>query len=266
MKRVALVAGFLTILAPAVAQGAPGRACGEVYVAGQELRNAGRLLASRERFVRCTQICSGTFLRECRDWLRDVEARIPSIVVQALGPDGSEVAGVRVSIDGVRSPRPEGDPIDLDSGSHRVKVEADGYEPFERDVVAVEGESRRLVSVTLRRIEARVLPEDVAPKPEDPRPPEPQLDAPRPREARAVPWIVFALGGVAVASAAVWGTFALAGNHVRSDLDALRCAPHCDPGRVDTFRRDYLVADVALGTAIVAAGVAVVLFLTQPSR
>jgi hypothetical protein len=266
VKRVAVVLGFVTVLLPAVAHAAPGRACGEVYVAGQELRNAGRLLASRERFVRCTQICSGTFLSECRDWLRDVEARIPSIVVQALSPDGNDVPRVRISIDGVRASRPEGGPIELDAGSHRVNVDADGYEPVERDVVAVEGESRKLVSVTLRRLEAPSVSGSPASKPEERRLPETQPDAPPPREARPVPWTVFALGGLAVASAAVWGTFALAGNHVRGDLDAQGCAPHCDPGRVDTFRRDYLIADIALGTAIVAAGAAVVLFLTQPSR
>jgi hypothetical protein len=261
---LAILFGTLAFVRPSAALAAPGRACGEAYVEGQELRSAGKLIPARERLLRCTQLCTGTFMSECHDWLRDVEARIPSIVIRALGPDGADVAGIRVSVDGTASTRPEGAPIELDVGRHRVKVVADGYTPLERELVAVEGESRRLVTVTLAR-EVRVQ-EPAAKPPEEP-PQEPKAETGSPTTGtRALPWTVLALGGVAVASAAVFGTFALMGDHIRGDLDGAGCKPYCDASRVDAFRRDYLVADIALGTAVVAAGVAIVLYVTRPTR
>lgn len=43
------------------------------------------------------------------------------------------------------------------------------------------------------------------------------------------------------------------------------CAPHCFPAESDAIHTRALVADVALGAAVVSAGVAIVLWLTAPS-
>ena len=60
--------------------------------------------------------------------------------------------------------------------------------------------------------------------------------------------------------------FAYFGISARSaDLGLDACSPHCEPGKVDAIKRDYVLANVSLGVGLVGALTASVLWLTRPS-
>ena len=44
------------------------------------------------------------------------------------------------------------------------------------------------------------------------------------------------------------------------------CGNRCPPAEVDPLRTDYRIAQVSAGVAVLALGVAAVLYLTRPAR
>ena len=57
------------------------------------------------------------------------------------------------------------------------------------------------------------------------------------------------------------GTFALTGIHDKKQLDS--CKPYCTSDQIDAVKHKFLIADVFLGTGIVALAAAVWLYATS---
>ncbi|NUO48940.1 MAG: PEGA domain-containing protein [Polyangiaceae bacterium] len=79
--------------------------------------------------------------------LRKLVARVPSLLVTVHGPDSS---AAKITIDGKPVPRAD-IARRMDPGAHKVRVEADGYEPHEESVTLPPKGGTVVVDVTMRR-------------------------------------------------------------------------------------------------------------------
>jgi hypothetical protein len=231
------LAGALLLAAPAARA---DDACTQSYVDGQHHLREARLLEATAALLVCARDpCPRVLQPECARWLAEAQARTPSLVLDLRDARGEPVAGASVTLDG--APWPDalaGLARDVDPGEHVIAASAAGRRTAERRVVVPEASKARLVSLVL-----------AAPTPPTPAP----APAPPPPSAR-IPGASWALGGVGMAALGVFAGFSIGGLAIRSDLAT--CRPLCDQARVDAVSRDWVVADVALGVAVVALGLA----------
>ena len=255
-SRCPTVVGFgvaavvLTLMPAALAQPAGGEgteACVAAHLTAQRLRRDGRLRAAKESLVACSRSsCPQVLVEECGPWLREVEQTLPTIVFEAVGPDGLDVADARVLIDGeVLVERLDGKAVEVDPGEHVLRYERAGWPSIEQMVLIREGDKGRRVAVRFEKA---------------PAPLQESVSAPRP-----TPLIVYGLAGLGVIGVGLFATMGAVGLSQRNDLDDLGCKPSCATSDVDDVRRAFLVGDIALVTGVAALGAAVVVYLTRPA-
>ena len=241
MKRALATSVVLALASLALEARADQKTCFDAPVEGQQLRKAGKLHDAREKFLACAQkTCPTEIVDDCVKWASEVDAALPSVVVNARDAQGRDLDGATVSIDG-GSFGPIGTrAIRLDPDKHRVTVRTAAGVEGSRDLTLREGEKERVVTLVFG---ARGILESTPPSP------------------RAVPtyvWIVGGIGAVATLSFAVFGTLGL----------ITRSSAHCDTGCFESDKSvvdtEFLVADVSLATGVVALGVAAVLYFTRP--
>lgn len=242
MTRLApLVVGLALALVPGRAAAAPPdkAACADAYTAGQELRLERHYTRARKALLACAQPTCPAFMQtECTRWLSEVEAAQSSIVVVVRDDAGHDVKPSRVVVDGedVREPL-DGRALAVDPGEHVVEVHTPDATRSER-VLVREGEKRRPLAFTVAAAPPAAAPPPVKIEPRASRRPIPTLG-----------WI---LGGTSALALASFAGFATAGFVMQSDRDAT-CSPHCPQADVDAVKRRYLVADISLGVAVLAA-------------
>jgi len=251
-------------LAVAVAIGGPAyadarKACAESYVNAQKLRRDGALTRAREELLVCSRDeCIAAVKKDCVDWLGEVSGAIPSIVIVARDGAGNETLDVRVTIDGkLAAERLSVSGIELDPGTHTIKLETAGAPSVERQVIVRQGEKNKVIEVGFATAEAArpaTSPTPMATVATTSEPP------------RSPPIVSYVLGGVGVVSLGVAGAFWIGAESSRSDLDDARCAPRCNPDDVSAIERDRLIGDIALGVGLASLGAAVATyFLLRPS-
>jgi len=251
---------LLVSLAPS-ARADDKQVCVRAVERAQVQRLDGKLREAHDGFVTCARaVCPEAIRDDCTRWIAEVEASLPTVVIDAVWTDGRDAAGLSVILDG--QPLPEaavGRAVALDPGEHAFRFEVPGAAPVEARTVIREGEKNRVVRVTFTAL---------APVPPATRPPVlPRGLPPAPGEARTrrpVPTSAFVVGGFALAG---FGGFAYTGGSGLGQLDHLRstCAPSCDPSLVESARREILVGDILGLAALVAAGVATWLVVTRPA-
>ncbi len=261
-RRILIPALLGVVASASMASGAPSKAptaaekkaCLAANSEGQDLRAAGKLRAAREALLTCAHDpCPGPVQTDCSRWVGELDQEIPSIVVR-LTRDGAEVAGASLEIDGSAAAL-DGKAVPLDPGKHRLIVRVVGEPEREENVVLVTGEKNRIVAISLPSQTPAKLDEP----PSKVTSPEPPAAAP---PAKPVwPWIFVGVSAVALGGFAY---FAATGTHDVHQLDG-QCAPHCDDASVDAAKRKLLVADLALGVAVVGAGLATYGFLSSTS-
>jgi hypothetical protein len=246
----ARVVGCLTL---AIALSGAGRAladdkvtCVRAADAAQEQRTAGKLRDARASLHTCARdICPALVRSDCTQWLSEVEASMPTIVIRAQNVRGDHLSDVQVDLDGRRvADKLEGLPIEVDPGLH-VLVGRRGSEVARQEIVVHTAEKNRTVTMRIETSDAKAVaqPSDATRSENGFRP-------------GAAAWI---LAGVAVAGAASFGYFGLRGSAEVRDLRN-ECAGHCSASRVDAAYEKLLAADISLGAAVVSAGVAAYLF------
>jgi hypothetical protein len=221
-------------------------ACLSAHVDGQKLRRAGKLLTAQERFHACAaDACPALVRGECVTWLAELVDSQPSIVVAARDAQGHDLSLVTLYVDGVKvTDRLSGVALPIDPGEHALLFTDPQHEAsVEEHIVVREGERARQVDVVLPLPRERPR-EDRAPTPTGPGIP-------------VATYAATALGVIAL------GVFAGAGIsfHTRYGNLESRCAPSCSEADLKDIQRDAVLADAALGTAVVAFGVALVTFL-----
>jgi hypothetical protein len=260
------------VLTPARARAEDKKACATAYVQSQVQRHAGHLIASREQLIVCSNECANTLRDDCAGWLHEVEAALPSVVIEAFGPDGHEAIDVRVSCDGTPiASRLTGHALPMDPGPHTCHAEMAGASPFDGPLIVHEGEQHRLWRITFTRSSETAPPGGVSAFRSTPVPA--VITAPRPSaestparsstsNARPIPASVWALGAVGVVATGVGVAFEASGLVQHSQLD--RCKPSCLPSAVTSDKTTFGVGDVAVGIGIVSLAAAVVVLLLRP--
>jgi hypothetical protein len=222
---------------------------------GQALRDKLKLRAAREEFITCAKdSCPAVVRTECIQWLADVDARLPSIVIRATDVSGRDVDDVRVTIDGVlEESRLVGRRINVDPGLRRLRLEHPGAASIDTQLIAREGEHNRIVDIVFTAPAAAPAAGSApASAPGDKATPFP------------IAGVVFA--GVAVLGAGAFAYFAASG---QSDVDDLRssCAPRCAASDVSSARTKIAIANIALGVSVVSLGIAgYFFFVPTPDR
>jgi len=211
--------------------------CYDSHESGQLKRKRGEWRKARTSFAACGDSrCPSIVQRDCVTWAGELAAQQPSIVVAVVRDDGKDLLNARVTLDGTPISI-DGRAVEVDPGEHRVRVVLPSRAPFEQRFAVREGERLRRVNVTV-------------PKP----------GAESSSKPTAVTWIS---GGVAVLALGSFVTFAALGKSRENEL-ADDCAGKCSDAEVGEVRRSYLLADVSLGVAVVAGGIAVASWLMSP--
>lgn len=222
-------------------------ACVQAHTSGQREAKAGRLKAAAEQFASCvSQDCPATIRGECAEFHKNTERSMPTVIFAALDEQGGDLIQVRVSADDqVLTETLDGRPIAVDPGQHHFKFELPSGQVLESDVVVREAEKNRIVSMRER---PAPIPTNAASASGGSSPGLPSSF-----------WVASGFGAAALVS---FGAFAALGHGKQSTLN--ECAPNCSASsRVDydAMHRDYLIADLSLGVAVVSAGVATWLLL-----
>jgi len=266
-----LIAAVSPALAPvpAAAQTSDAAAlklqCVQASDKAQQLRVAGKLVQARDTLRTCVQDACPSVVREaCSQWLNEVNASLPSIVIGAKDSDGKDILDLKVSIDGeVVSEHLGGRALPIDPGRHKMRYEKADGTVLEEDILVGEGTKNREVTV-------------VFPGPKKPTPaaggaggeglqPVAPVGASKGASAGNT-----AFGTVlAVVGAGALGTALYLDLSTTSDINNMRStcaatAPNCPQSRVDSDRLDYDLAAVGLGVGVVAVGLATYIFLGHP--
>jgi hypothetical protein len=226
-------------------------ACVGSYEEGQKHRSEGRYGAARTELLSCARdVCPAVLRADCTQWLREVEAAQPTIVLRAEDARGRDLVDVKVTLDGKPlADRIDGRALQVDPGVHELRFEAQGMKPRDERLVIREGEKLR--AVTVRFADDR----QVSPPP----------PVPPPREAApGTSPMVFVLAGVGALGLGTFGYFAVRGTSQKSDLDA--CRPNCRREDVDDAKQSFLIGDVALVGGLVALGAATILYVSGRAR
>jgi hypothetical protein len=123
--------------------------CSDAYQQAQTLRDQHKLVKAREQLRTCAAAtCPGFIVKDCTGWLKDVEPRVPSVVLTAKNAAGADVTDVKVTMDGAPlAASLDGIAIDVDPGAHTFAFEgADGR--AEQKVVVTEGAKAQHIAVT----------------------------------------------------------------------------------------------------------------------
>ena len=222
-----------------VAPAATPAACYDAHEAGQLARKEKRLRKARQLFATCAQMtCPAVVQRDCAGWATELATEQPSIVVEVVRGDGSDVLGARLVVDDEAVPG-DGRAVELDPGEHRIRVEATGLEPRELRLTVREGDRLRRMPVVLSAPKATAVA----------------------ATSSGPPTLTYVLGGVAILSAASFGTFAVLGKSRERELDGA-WGNRCSDAQVDEVRTRFIVADISLAAAVLSAGAALVVWGT----
>jgi hypothetical protein len=249
---IAVVAAASTLLVLETAARADDREqCNSAADQAQQFKDEGKYRRAREQLLICARdVCPTPIKRDCLEWLTQVEATAPTVVLSAK--DGTkDLSDVKVSVDGVAvTERLDGKPLQMDLGKHVVKFEYQG-QTKEEEVVIGAGQKNRSVTVTFGGAAAGAG--RVAPPP----------GGGESQSGSLVP--AFVVGGIGIVALGSFVIFGLGGKSDVDDLKDSNCKPQCDESKVDKARTKLIIADISLGVGIVALGVATYMILTRPN-
>jgi hypothetical protein len=194
---------------------------------------------------------------DCDQWLVEVDASLPTVVISARDRDGRDIGDVRVLVDGAPFlEKLDGKAVSIDAGEHKIHFERAGESPLDQQIIVREGEKNRQVAVRFGPAMDKSPP--AKPPPVEPVPPS------QPEVKRGPPVLALTLIGVGVVALGVSGYFEY---QQIINYNALRdgCAQrhNCLSSDIDTVASERLYAGIALGVGVVAAGVGAVLLLTR---
>lgn len=227
---------------------ADARRCISDSERGQEAVRDGHPSAAIASFAECaSEACPAVIRADCAHWLEEARAEAGRVRVKVHDDRGRPVADGRVLVDSVVVER---DGVTVDPGAHVVRAEAPGLEPAERRVTVASGAD---VEVDL-----------VLAPPPPPAPPPVAAPTPSKREVPPIeprpkwPAVAAAVVAVGALGGALWLDLDTT-SHAHELRD--RCAPRCSEDDVAPLRTRYAVAATLLGVGVVAAGVAVWLYV-----
>ncbi|HEY8041140.1 MAG TPA: hypothetical protein VIF15_15140 [Polyangiaceae bacterium] len=248
-----LAAGLVVLAAPCRARADDKQACIAASEEAQQLEIDGKLIAARERLLACARPeCPGIVRQDCTQWMADVVAALPTVVLGARDASGRDVLAVKVSIDGAPvTDRLDGRPMAVDPGVHVFRYESPvAAAPVDLQVLVRAGEKNRAVTATFGAVQAAHDP-DAPAEAGGPQAPEGHAGPP------AISWVLGAMAAAALGTALY---FEVAQVVDYDHLDST-CRGHCSPDQVNHVATERWIAGVAAGVgALSLAGVAYFFF------
>lgn len=279
VTRIALMATAAGLLFSSSAR--PARAddakeqCAAAFEAGQRSQLVGDLQHAIEEFQSCAgSSCSVPAQRECSRLLELAEAAIPSVVFELTFAANLPNRPVTLSIDDREPGIYAGETLRVNRGKHRFVFECEGCTTVTRRIEFADHDSKRKEVVfnpqcgsadasttgaaSTSGAQSTQCPAAGASAPavkpsESARAPLTPLRNSTADGARLRDTVIFAS---AAALATVGGIgFVGFGLTARSGERALaECAPYCSDTRIAAVKRNYLLANVSLGTGLLALG------------
>jgi hypothetical protein len=222
--------------------------------AGQDQKLRGSLRGAREQLLICARdVCPAIVRQDCTQWLTEIIAALPSVVVGARDWQGHDLVDVTVTVDGlVVASKLDGKPIGVDPGVHTFHYEsASGAAPVEEHMLIRQGERNRTLTVTF------------PPPPGAVPTPEPAPTAPPVRSRSPLTYVFGGVGLAAIGAGTILGVSANSDASTAREAAPAGCAPNCPSSRVDPIKTKYILADVSFGVGIVSLGVATYFFFAH---
>jgi hypothetical protein len=234
--------------------------CIASYEASQTLRQAGKVVAAREKLLICAlPTCAEIVRKDCNVWLREVENALPSVVIRARDPEGRDSVDVKVWVDDTLFlDQLDGRSKPIDPGVHTFRFKLPGEAPVQQRIVINEGEKSRIISVG-----TAIPPPTSAITTEETSAPSSSGLSPSSYSPSTRTTVGYVLSGVGVVGLGAFSYFGWKGLSDRNDLRDT-CYPKCSPSSVDHVRSQFLIADVSLGIGIAGLAVGSWLLLTRP--
>jgi hypothetical protein len=186
---------------------------------------------------------------DCEQWLREVEASVPTVVFDVRSQSGESLAEASLSVDAGEARVLDGRALRMDPGEHHLSFSAPGFEPLQRHALFIEGSKLRAEQVALEPLTRTRLA--AAPDPSLRLTPQAPAKSSAPTTSRRTSLVVslVASSTLTLAGAGGFTYFALRARSGDSALAA--CSPDCARSRIDRVKQDYLFANIALGATIV---------------
>jgi hypothetical protein len=233
-------------------------ACIKASDTGQDLRDQSKLLEARDAFAVCAKdACPQQIRVACAEWLTALGTRVPTLVVAVKDHAGHDVTTGVLKIDGK--------PIDgamlgsafpVNPGAHKIRVEHPGDDAVEQDVVAREGDQRRIIQILVGKPQPRPSGGGGGGSSKESGGGGPPLGT----------WIAAGVGAAALVPAIGFGVSGL-GNY--SDFKACK-APDCSANKANDLRSDaksqLLLSDIFTVVSVVGFGTAAILWILAPSK
>jgi hypothetical protein len=204
--------------------------CVQAYEDGQQARKRGELKKAAEAFTVCAaESCPDLTKTDCVQWLGEVEAQRPTVVLALVDENGKDVANARVFVDGeLHAESLDGKALALDPGPHKVRIVVLGKPEVSEELVVREGDKLRKVELKLGAAGEGSALGSISP----------------------ITWVLAGVGGASLVTFATVGGLGLAGRS---------CAPTCTDDEVAAIETKFIVADVflAVGLTSLAAGLVV---------
>lgn len=248
---------------PGVANADAKQECLASYDRAQTLIQSNKLVEAREQLLACGKSACPNFVADdCGKWLSDVDARTPTVVIDARSPDGQDAVDVTVEVDGKPFlTRIDGRALPLDPGEHTFRFQMPGARPIDRRFVIHESVKGRHIAVQFESTaaDAGAAPSAVASAaPALPSSSSPPAAPPSKSGVGAGVWV---LGGIGLVGIGAFAAFGLDYDRRLNDLDG--CKPNCDVSRTDRANVSRVIALVSAGVGVAALGTAAVLLLTS---
>jgi hypothetical protein len=250
---------LLVAVSASEARASNTQACDAAYEKAQALRDAKKLLASREPLRACANAaCPGFMVKDCTAWLSDVETRIPSVVVVASDQTGAPLPNVALTIDGAPSPL-DGTSVELEPGRHMFSFIALDGRKIDKPFVVIEGAKDQRVTVTFAT--------PATPAPLSPVAVPPAQPATTDRTRRVLGLTLGGVGIAGVVTGAIFGGFTFSSwSSVKSSCPTL---VDC-PAQAGTDHSNAVTFGTVSDIGFIAGGVLLVtgltLYLTAPKQ
>ena len=221
--------------------------CAESAEAAQRARIQKHFQVAHEELLTCSRASCPTFVRnDCAHWLKEVEAATPTIIVRARDAGGHDIYDVKVYADDkLLQSRLDGTSVPVDPGGHKLRYEFPDGSTREEEVILVEGEKDRALTLTVAS-----APEAGPPKsPEPGQTPSGESPAASTSGPGKGPWIV---GGVGIAGFVGFGVLQAVAQSRYSDLNGTCGTTHtCSPGDISSLRAEFVTSGIFLGVGII---------------
>jgi len=217
-------------------------------------RLEGRLHDAEGALAQCVQTsCPPMIMDDCAQWSKEVNEVMPRVILRARGDQG-DIDAARVFINDVQVAQTlSREPLRIDPGTHRLRVELPDGQVRELQLILATGEPLRVLELDFRTPPAQPSLSHL------------EREVPRlvPVHPMRTPALV--LGAVSLLSASFaigFGVDALSEKNKAEDL----CAPNCDDSVSRRVKTSATISDITGVTAIATAVGATVLYFWGPVR